>query len=76
MNTADEYPTLHADLATVKDIINPGFIRADRVALRLQRYFRLSEMILIIGAVIAAAKSWSACGKAIGKARSPGRNCY
>ncbi len=55
MEPTDSYPALDDDLAIAKEVIDPAFQRADLAALRFQKRFRLSELILIFGAVAAVA---------------------
>ncbi len=55
MDSTDSYPALDDDFGIAKEIIDPAFQRADVAALRFQKRFRRSELILIFGAVAAVA---------------------
>ncbi len=55
MDSTDSYPALEDDLGIAKEIIYPAFQRADVAALRFQKRFWRSELILIFGAVAAVA---------------------
>lgn len=53
MDTTIQYPNLAGDLETVEQMLKPAFERADTVALRHQRLFRVAELTVIFGAVVA-----------------------
>ena len=53
MDTTDNFPTLEADLKTLTDVLDPAFERADAAALRFQKRFHASELVLIFGPVAA-----------------------
>jgi hypothetical protein len=55
MDSTDSYPALDGDLRIAKEILDPAFERADAAALRFQKRYRQSELILIFGAVAAVA---------------------
>lgn len=64
MDTLDNFPTLEADLKMLTDVLDPAFERADAAALRFQKRFRTSELVLILGAVAAIALGAAAAAAA------------
>lgn len=53
MNSPAEYPTLEPDFEIVRNVLNPAFNRADTASRQYQGRFRASELVLILGAVVA-----------------------
>ena len=50
---ADEFPALGSDIDVLNEALFPHFEKLDRAALKSQNGFRLSQVVLIIGGLIA-----------------------
>src|SRR5690348_362102 len=50
---AEEFPALGSDIAVLNEQLLPHFEKLDRAALRSENGFRLAQVVLIIGGLIA-----------------------